>query len=135
MRRLMLSALTAAALVATSCAGRPQGDARNGRVVFNGKGYCLSCHGKDAYINQRPPQAPDIDRMIKDLAKPPANFRKPATLQGKTSDILFRDIKEGHPNSAMFPKTFLTDREIDDVVAYLLEIREEVSREEKVHQP
>jgi len=141
MQRFIASALVAgiimaAPLLAASCAKeRPPGNARKGQAVFNGKGYCLSCHGKDAYINQRPQQPPEIDRMIKELAKPPANFRKPATLQSKTNEELFLDIKEGHPSSAMFPKSFLTDQEIDDVVAYLLEIRDEVSLAEKVHQP
>ena len=127
--------LTVVLPAASGAEGKPPGNARNGRAVFNGKGYCLSCHGKDAYINQRPPQSPEIDKMIKDLGKPPSNFRKPSTLQGKTRDVLFRDIKEGHPQSTMFPKTFLTDQEIEDVVAYLLEIRDEVNRTEKVHQP
>jgi len=127
--------LMAAALLATSCGRDPHGNAANGRAIFNGKGFCLSCHGKDAYINQRPQQPPEIDRMIKDLARPPANFRKPSTLQAKTPDVLFRDIKEGHLGSAMTPKTFLTDQEIADLAAYLLEVREEVERAEKVHQP
>ena len=127
--------LITAALCAASYAEKPQGNARNGRAVFNGKGHCLACHGKDAYINRRPEQSPEIDRMIKDLAKPPANFRKPSTLQGKSRDVLYRDIKEGHPDSAMLPKTFLTDQEIEDLVAYLLKVRDEVSREERIHQP
>ena len=140
MKRFIASALAVGMLTvvlpaASGAEGKPPGNARNGRAVFNGKGNCLACHGKDAYINRRPRQSPEIDRMIKDLTTPPTNFRKPATLQAKTSAILFRDIKDGHPSSAMFPKTFLTDQEIDDVVAYLLEVRDEVSRAEKVHQP
>lgn len=135
MKRFLVGALAMWALaamvpVASGAEKKPKGDAQNGRAVFNGKGNCLACHGKDAYLHQRPQQSPEIAKMIEELVPPPANFRQPATLQQKTGAVLFRDIKEGHAHSAMFPKKFLTDTEIGDLAAYLLSVKAEVGKAE-----
>lgn len=145
MKRFLVGALAIWVLatvvpVASAAEKKPQGNVQNGRAVFNGKGNCLACHGKDAYLNQRPQQSPEIAKMIEELVPPPANFRDPATLQAKRGDVLFRDIKSGRAHSAMFPKKFLTDAEIGDLVAYLLSIKAEMSkagmgRQEKGGQP
>jgi hypothetical protein len=46
-------------------------------------------------------------------------------LKLKSDKERFHAIREGHPGTGMLPETKLTDREINDVVAYLALLRRE----------
>ncbi len=105
--------------------GKP--DPARGRIIFNGKGFCLNCHGRDGRISQRPNLAPEIVEMIAQLDPKPPDFRNPATLKLKTDQERMMTIKEGHPGTAMFPKIHLTDEEIANVLAYLSALRRQAA--------
>jgi mono/diheme cytochrome c family protein len=103
---------------------KKQGDAEQGRKVFNGKGICNYCHGSDGHLKQRPQLAPETNAIIDRLDPKPANLRSPGSLKLKTDDERFRLIREGHLGTGMFPDTTLTDEEITDTLAYLTALRE-----------
>jgi mono/diheme cytochrome c family protein len=71
---------------------------------------------------------PDMGRMIDQLDPKPADFRNPATLKSKNDQERFDAIKNGHSGTAMFPKKFLSDAKINDIVAYLSVLRSEGKR-------
>jgi mono/diheme cytochrome c family protein len=108
-----------------------QGDAEQGRKVFNGKGVCDYCHGKDGHLDQRPQLAPDTTAFIDRLNPKPADLRNPSSLKLKTDNERFRLIREGHLGTGMFPDMTLTDKEIKDILAYLSTLRQEVSSKGK----
>jgi mono/diheme cytochrome c family protein len=111
-----------------------QGDAEQGRKVFNGKGICYYCHGRDGHLDQRPQLAPETTAFIDRLAPKPADLRNPSSLRLKADDERFRLIREGHPGTGMFPDTSLTDAEITDTLAYLSALRHDASSKGKPRQ-
>ena len=111
-----------------------QGNAEQGRKVFNGKGICYYCHGRDGYLDQRPQLAPETTAFIDRLDPKPANLRNPGSLRLKTGDERFRLIREGHLGTGMFPDATLTDEEITDTLAYLSVLRHDASSKDKPRQ-
>lgn len=106
-----------------------------GRALFNGKGLCHTCHGRDAdmFTDVRredlfgvPPgyqpfpftpfAGPSPRRM-------PPNLRDWFTLRIRTDLDLARAIKDGIAGSTMTGTGHLTDREISDLIAYLNSLR------------
>jgi len=112
-------------------AAKAKGASDRGKKIFNGKGFCYQCHGIDGYISRRPKMAPEMAQMLDRLNPKPADFRNPASLKSKDDTDRFIAIKEGHPGTAMFPKPFLSDKEIADVLVYLAELRAEASSPSK----
>lgn len=108
-----------------------QGDAEQGRKVFNGKGVCDYCHGQDGHLDQRPHLAPDTTTFIDRLNPKPADLRNPSSLKLKTDNERFRLIREGHLGTGMFPDMTLTDKEIKDILAYLSALRQDAPSKEK----
>jgi len=108
-----------------------EGNSEKGRKIYNGKGFCYQCHGYDGYIDRRPQMTPAMRRMVDELDPKPADFRNPATLQSKNDQERFDTIKNGHSGTAMFPKKFLSDAKINDIVAYLSVLRSEGKRQVK----
>jgi mono/diheme cytochrome c family protein len=105
-----------------------EGNSEEGRKIYNGKGFCYQCHGYDGYIDQRPQMEPELSRLIDELDPKPADFRNPATLQSKDDQERFDTIRKGHSGTNMFPKKFLSDANINDIVAYLSVLRSEGKR-------
>ena len=68
---------------------------------------------------------PEMARMLDRLNPKPADFRNPSSLKSHNDEERFSAIKEGHPGTAMFPKSFLSDEEIADILLYLAELRGE----------
>lgn len=104
---------------------RQPGNVEAGRNVFNGNGICYYCHGVDGYRERIPELAPDTAAIISRLNPEPADLRNPTTLRLTTDKERARAIREGHPGTGMFPDSTLKDAEIEDVLAYLAELRRE----------
>lgn len=102
-----------------------EGNSKEGRKIYNGKGFCYECHGYDGYIDRRPQMEPELSRLIDELDPKPADFRNPSTLQSKNDQERFDTIRKGHSGTNMFPKKFLSDANINDIVAYLSVLRSE----------
>lgn len=105
-----------------------EGNSEEGRKIYNGKGFCYQCHGYDGYIDRRPQMEPELSRLIDELDPKPADFRNPATLQSKDDQERFDTIRKGHSGTNMFPKKFISDANINDIVAYLSVLRSEGKR-------
>ncbi|MDE3120107.1 MAG: c-type cytochrome [Nitrospirota bacterium] len=101
------------------------GDAGRGRALFNGIGGCFNCHGYDGVLTRRPDYSPQLAEELSRLNPPPADLRNQADLKAQTEPDRFRSIKFGHPGTAMFPKKFLMDQELADLLAYLATLRAE----------
>lgn len=122
----MVFLLGASAIVRAAEQGeRTRGDPERGRQVFHRIGGCSVCHGNEGHLNDRPPLSPKLKEAIDRLNPPPANLRNPAGLKSQNDQQRFLSIKFGHQGTAMFPKRFLRDDEIADVVAYLAVLRGE----------
>ena len=106
-----------------------EGKSEEGRKIYNGKGFCYRCHGYDGYIDRLPQMTPEMRRMLDEFDPKPADFRNPATLQSKNDQERFDTIKKGHSGTAMFPKKFLSDANINAIVAYLSALRSEGKRQ------
>lgn len=119
---LLLAALHADPLSAQA-PPKGQGDAGRGRSIFNGKGICFYCHGRDGYRDRKPQLNRETAAVIDRLDPKPTDLRKPDGLKLKTDGERFRIIREGHPGTGMFPDTTLTDQEIYDALAYLSTFR------------
>ncbi len=104
---------------------KAKGDSERGKKIFNGKGFCYQCHGIDGYIGRRPKMTPEMARTLDRLNPKPADFRNPSSLKSHNDEERTSAIKEGHPGTAMFPKSFLSDEEIADILVYLAELRAE----------
>lgn len=104
-----------------------QGDAEQGREVFNGKGVCYYCHGIDGNRDQPPQLAADTAALIAQLNPPPADLRNRKTLRLTSDKARFNAIREGHPGTGMFPDTTMTAQELRDTLAYLALLRKEGS--------
>ncbi|MEX5215469.1 MAG: cytochrome c [Nitrospiraceae bacterium] len=106
-----------------------------GRALFNGKGACNTCHGRDAdmYTDVRQELlfgvAPGyIPPIITPFAGPsprrvPPNLRDWFALRIRTDLELYRAIKDGIGGSTMTGTRHLSDREISDLIAYLNSLR------------
>lgn len=106
-----------------------------GRKLFNGKGACHTCHGRDAdmftdvrrdeFYGVMPGYLPPI---IGPFAGPsprrvPPNLRDWSALRFRTDLDLYRAIKDGIGGSAMTGTRHLSDAEISDLIAYLNSLR------------
>ena len=100
-------------------------DVEFGRQIFNGKGICFYCHGRDGSVDQRPSLKPETEAIIKRLAPHPPDLRNPGELRVTTDRERFTLIREGHSGTGMLPDTRLTDKEISDILAYLLVLRKQ----------
>ena len=109
-------------------AATPAGDAARGRALFNGIGGCFNCHGTDGVLARRPDYQPRLAEELARLTPPPADLRDQASLKAQTEEDRLRSIKFGHPGTAMFPKKFLMEREVADLLAYLATLRAEGHR-------
>jgi mono/diheme cytochrome c family protein len=121
--------VTLAVLPAWAMAGNPRstptmpGDVERGKSLFNGKGICFYCHGRDGHVDQRPQLSPDTNAFVARLNPKPTDLRNPKSLKMKTDKERFRAIREGHEGTGMFPDSTLTDQEIRDTLAYLSVLR------------
>ncbi len=102
-------------------------DAERGRSIYHKIGGCHFCHGYDGHLDKRPRLSPKLAHEIARLAPPPANLRDPESLKSQDDDQRFLSIKFGHPSTAMFPKRFLRDEEIMDLIAYLAVLRSQAA--------
>lgn len=121
-------------IVASAFAQDPpvaMGEADRGRVIFNGIGGCFNCHGNDGVITRLPRHSPQLAEELARLAPPPADLRNPSHLKSQTDADRLRSIKFGHPGTAMFPKKFLSEREVADLLAYLATLREKAGGNDK----
>jgi len=100
-------------------------DAERGREIFNGKGICFYCHGRDGDMDQPPRLNPETTKIVTRLNPKPPDLRKPDALKLKTDQDRFRTIREGHSGTGMLPDTTLTNEEVDDILAYLSVLRRE----------
>lgn len=93
----------------------------SGRILFNGKGVCMGCHGSDGNSEQIPDYM--IDK-ISQLNPQPTNLRTSTSLQEKTDAEIFMVIKYGKPGTSMVPMTHVSDDEIWHLVSYIREINQ-----------
>lgn len=106
-----------------------------GRALFNGKGACNTCHGRDADMftdvrredlfgvppgYQPFPFTPFAGPSPRRL---PPNLRDWFALRIRTDLELYRAIKDGIGGSTMTGTRHLSDREISDLIAYLNSLR------------
>ena len=106
-----------------------------GRTLFNGKGACNTCHGRDADMftdvrredlfgvppgYQPFPFTPFAGPSPRRL---PPNLRDWFALRIRTDLELARAIKDGIGGSTMTGARHLSDREISDLIAYLNSLR------------
>lgn len=82
-----------------------QGDAEQGRKLFDGKGICYYCHGIDGYLDQHPQLNQETKAIIDHLKPKPANLRNLNSLKLMTDDERFRLLREGHLRTGMLPDT------------------------------
>jgi mono/diheme cytochrome c family protein len=84
---------------------------RKGKAVYNGKGTCFNCHGRDG--DGHGPVASQLNPS-------PRNFHHHVLWQNRTEGELFWVIKHGSPGTAMIGfGRVLSDDEIWAVVRYL----------------
>ncbi|WP_447602601.1 c-type cytochrome [Nitrospira sp. Nam80] len=102
-----------------------QGDVERGRALFNGKGICFFCHGKDGDINQVPPLSRETTDIISRLNPKPSDLRNSRALKLTTDRERFKAMREGHSGTAMLPDKALTHEDIFDLLAYLSKLRGE----------
>lgn len=119
---------TLSSLVLGGTATKDHADATRGRALFNGKGVCASCHGADGDLSRRPRVNEETGSVITRLNPPPSDLRNPRALRLKTDKERFRIIREGHPGTGMLPDPSLGDQEIADLIAYLAQLRRDVSK-------
>lgn len=105
-----------------------------GRWLFNGKGNCYTCHGRDAdTITGLDPQALSERSSsfffnpftfgVGPMRRPSPDLRKWSDLNLRTDLDMSRAIREGIGGTTMGPSRHLTDAEISAIVAYLNELR------------
>jgi mono/diheme cytochrome c family protein len=102
-----------------------QGDVERGRALFNGKGICFYCHGKDGNLKDLPHLSAETTKLITRLDPKPSDLRNPRMLKLATDTQRFRTVREGHSGTAMLPDRQLTDEDIADLLAYLSILRGE----------
>ncbi|GKS59071.1 hypothetical protein YTPLAS18_25980 [Nitrospira sp.] len=105
-----------------------------GRRLFNGKGACHTCHGRDAdmytdvrrdpLLGMEPGYIPPVIAPFgPSPRRVPPNLRDWFALRIRTDLELYRAIKNGIGGSAMTGTRHLSDREISDLIAYLNSLR------------
>ena len=85
-------------------------EAQAGRAIFNGKGMCSGCHGRDADGQS------NLEPIVNKLHPSPPNLRNIETLKYTQDDEVFRFIKERVHGP-------VTDDEIWQIIAFLREMR------------
>ena len=81
-----------------------------GKSLYNGKGTCFNCHGKDGTGNG--PASESLDPS-------PRNFQHPGFWRHRTVGEIFWVIKHGSPGTAMIGfGDQLTDDEIWSIIQY-----------------
>ena len=98
------------------------GDPIKGRLIFNGKGVCFSCHGYSGQIDQVPVGSAAYAGKFNPK---PSNFRSPQSLRLTTDEQRFRAIKYGIRGTGMVSMPHISDVEIMHTLAYLSTLREE----------
>ena len=101
-----------------------------GKVIFNEKGVCFSCHGLSGNVREIPH---DSSATVARLNPQPSNLRAPQRLRLTTDAQRFRAIKYGIRGTAMVAMTHLSDAEILDVLAYLETLRNDSLPGEMLH--
>jgi mono/diheme cytochrome c family protein len=101
----------------------PAGEAEEGKRIFNGIGGCYTCHGYDGDLARRPQFSAKLAEELGRLDPQPSDLRNPAGLKSEDDAQRLQTIKFGHPGTAMFPKKFLTDGEMANLLAYLATLR------------
>ncbi len=96
--------------------------ALTGKRVFNGKGVCHVCHGRDGDPHQIPESAVE---KIRRLNPKPTDLRTASTLHDKTDEDLFKTIKLGIPGTAMVAMSHITNEETWHLISYIREINQE----------
>ncbi|MEW6248132.1 MAG: c-type cytochrome [Nitrospirota bacterium] len=82
----------------------------NGKALYEGKGTCVNCHGKDGMGNG--PAAAGLDPS-------PRNFHHHGFWRHRTEGEIFWSIKHGIAGTAMIPfGGVLTDEEIWSIISY-----------------
>lgn len=109
--------LTLVASGAVAAAGKAE-DARNaasrGHAVFTAQ--CAPCHGAGPGDDGSPQLPGTATLALKYKGEQPAELEKRADLN---ADILRMFVRNGVGAMPMFRKAELTDRDIDDIAAYL----------------
>lgn len=81
-----------------------------GKALYNGKGTCFNCHGKDGSGN---------GMAAVGLDPSPRNFQHPGFWRHRTEGEIFWVIKHGSPGTAMIGfGDQLTDEEIWSIIQY-----------------
>lgn len=113
----------------------PDDPIANGRNLFNGKGGCNTCHGRDAdmftdvkqdLLNGSPPGYAPFPFTLFAGPSPrrvPPNLRDWFVLKRRTDLEMARAIKDGIAGTTMTATRHLTDSEISALVAYLNSLR------------
>jgi mono/diheme cytochrome c family protein len=99
------------------------GNVKRGRALFNGKGICFYCHGKDGDLKDPPQLSAETTKLIRRLDPKPPDLRNPRMLKLATDAQRFKAVREGHSGTAMLPDRQLTDEDIADLLAYLSILR------------
>lgn len=105
-----------------------------GRQLFNGKGACNTCHGRDADMHtdvRRDPLLGVEPGYVPPIIAPfglsprrvPPDLRDWFALRIRTDLELYRAIKNGIGGSTMTGTRHLSDREISHLIAYLNSLR------------
>ncbi|MXX11406.1 MAG: cytochrome c [Nitrospira sp. SB0677_bin_15] len=83
-----------------------------GREIFHGKGFCVTCHGRDGK---------GLDNIPGLRGKLPRNFTDKAWQAVRTDGELFWILKNGSPGTDMasFIPLVLTEEEAWDVLSYV----------------
>lgn len=98
-----------------------------GRKIFNGKGICHYCHGVDRNLEEKPSLSPETAQIVAGLQPNPTDLWRADSLKLKQDGKRFQIIREGHLGTGMLPDSSLSDQEIQDLLAYLAELRGETS--------
>lgn len=114
---------------------KPEGPIARGRELFNGKGGCNLCHGRDADMftdveqdmlyGSPPGYLPQMFTPLGGLSprRVPPNLRDWSALKRRTDLEMARAIKHGIAGTTMTATRHLNDAEISALVAYLNSIR------------
>lgn len=92
----------------------PAGDRDHGRALF--LTHCALCHGENA---------DGRGQRAHSLVGRPADFTSSAWRRRQTRRQVFETIREGKPGTSMPAWRVLDDREIADLVVYVLTVSEE----------
>ena len=91
----------------------PEGDPEYGRILFNGKAGCVSCHGLDANPER------GTSTFLPLVSPKPPDLHMRSQLKYTSGNEIFYILKNGIAGTAMIPSKNLSHEEIGDVVAFL----------------